>query len=77
MWAGTATARFQLIPSAGSSEVDVLAVLPGGVSKDDIANLLPVDTLGVRLTLVELLPYPEAGKEPGKRRAVLKVLPTK
>jgi len=77
VWAGTATARFQLIPSAGSSEVDVLAVLPGGVSKDDIANLLPVDTLGVRLTLVELLPYPEAGKEPGKRRAVLKVLPTK
>jgi hypothetical protein len=47
------------------------------VSKDDIANLLPVDTLGVRLTLAELLPYPEAGKEPGKRRAVLKVLPTK
>ena len=45
--------------------------------RDDIANLLPVDTLGVRLTLVELLPYPEAGKEPGKRRAVLKVLPTK
>ena len=77
VWAGTATVRFQLIPSAGSSEIDVLTVLPGGVSKDDIANLLPVDTLGVRLTLAELTPYPEAGKEPGKRHAMLRVLPAK
>ena len=77
VWAGTATVRFQLVPSAGSSEIDVLTVLPGGVAKDDVANLLPVDTLGVRLTLAELLPYPESGKDPGKRRALLKVLPTK
>ena len=77
VWAGTATVRFKLVPSAGSSEIDVLTVLPGGIAKDDIANLLPVDTLGVRLTLTELTPYPEAGKDPGKRHALLKVLPTK
>src|SRR5262245_47462864 len=48
VWAGTATVRFHLVPS-GHSGADVLAVLPGGVGRDDLANQLPVDTLGVSI----------------------------
>jgi hypothetical protein len=73
VWAGTVTARFRLVPSSGASAVDVLAVLPGGIGKDDVGNQLPVDTLGVRLTLAEVTPYPIAGKEPGRRRALVRV----
>jgi hypothetical protein len=75
VWAGTATVRFRLAKAAGDTPFDVLAVLPGGVGKDDVANQLPVDTLGVSLTLAELTPYPVAGKDPGKRRALVRVRP--
>ena len=76
VWAGTATVRFRLVPRSGESAVDILAVLPGGIGKDDIANLLPVDTLGVSVTLASLEPYPVSGKEPGRRRALVRVSPT-
>ena len=75
VWAGTATVRFRLVPASGEPAADVLAVLPGGIGKDDVANLLPVDTLGVSVTLAELVPYPEANKEPGRRRALVRVRP--
>jgi hypothetical protein len=73
VWAGTATVRLHLVPEAGGPSADVLAVLPGGVGKDDVANQLPVDTLGVSVTLAELLPYPVANKEPGRHRALVRV----
>ena len=62
-------------PASGEPAADILAVLPGGVGKDDVANLLPVDTLGVSLTLAELVPYPVANKEPGRRRALVRIKP--
>ena len=70
IWAGTATVRLRLIPEPGDT-VDVLAVLPGGVAKEDVANQIPVDTLGTSLTLVELSPYPTAGGGSGERRRAL------
>ena len=75
VWAGTATVRFRLVPRPGEPASDVLAVLPGGVGKDDTANLLPVDTLGVSVTLAELQPYPVSGQEPGRHRALVRVRP--
>jgi hypothetical protein len=79
IWAGTATARFRLVPHADRRDtVSVLAVLPGGVGKDDVANQLPVDTLGVSVTLAELLPYPVAGGMPAgtRHRALVRVRAT-
>ena len=76
VWAGTATARFRLVPKEGADPFDVVAVLPGGIGKDDVANLLPVDTLGVSVTLAELLPYPVANVKPTKHRALVRVRPT-
>jgi hypothetical protein len=75
VWAGTVTARFRLVSHSGGEAVDVLAVLPGGVSKDDAAGLLPVDTLGVTITLLELTPYPVAGQDPKSvtHRALVRV----
>jgi hypothetical protein len=75
VWAGTVTARFRLVPASGGEAVDVLAVLPGGVSKDDAAGLLPVDTVGVTITLLELTPYPVAGQDPKSvtHRALVRV----
>lgn len=75
VWAGTATVRFRLVPSSGASAADVLAVLPGGVGKDDLANQLPVDTLGVSVTLAELTPYPLPNVKPAKHRALVRVAP--
>jgi hypothetical protein len=51
-------------------------VLPGGTGKDDVGNQLPVDTLGVSVTLAEVTPYPVAGKEAGRHRALVRVLST-
>lgn len=75
VWAGTVTARFKLVPRSGGETVDVLAVLPGGVSKDDAAGLLPIDTLGVTVTLLEVTPYPVAGQDPKSvtHRALVRV----
>ena len=75
VWAGTATVRFHLVPSSGGEAAEVLAVLPGGIGKDDVANLLPVDTLGVSVTLAELLPYPVANVKPTRHRALVRVRP--
>ncbi len=78
VWAGTATARFQLVPDPSRRDtVSVLAVLSGGAGRDDAAAQLPVDTLGSRITLLELTPYPVAGGERnGERpRAVVRVAP--
>ena len=75
VWAGTATVRLRLVPAPGEPASDLLAVLPGGVGKDDLADQLPVDTLGVSVTLAELLPYPVAGQEPGRHRALVRVRP--
>ena len=61
IWAGTATVRLWLVPPGGDS-VAVLAVLPGGVGREETGAVLPADTLGYRLTLLELEPYPEAGR---------------
>jgi hypothetical protein len=77
VWAGTATVLLKLIPEAGDT-VNVLAVLPGGVAKDDVANQIAIDTLGTSLTLVELEPYPVAGASGGERkRALVRVGPSK
>jgi hypothetical protein len=78
IWAGTATARFGLVLADRRETVSVLAVLPGGVGKDDLANQLPVDTLGVSVTLAELLPYPVAGGTPAgtRHRALVRVRAT-
>ena len=73
VWAGTATVRFRLVSSPGEPASDVVAVLPGGVDKDDVANLLPVEMGNLSVTLAELLPYPEANKEPGRHRALVRV----
>ncbi|MEP7027819.1 MAG: hypothetical protein ABI960_04415 [Candidatus Eisenbacteria bacterium] len=79
IWAGTATAHLQLVldPQSGDT-VSVLAVLPGGVLRQDVGAQLPVDTLGMRITLLELLPYPEAGAERAvvRPRAIVRVSPS-
>jgi len=77
IWAGTATVLLKLIPEDGDT-VNVLAVLPGGVAKDDVANQIAIDTLGTSLTLTELEPYPVAGTSGGERkRALIRVGATK
>jgi hypothetical protein len=79
-WAGTVTARFTLVPDPGQPEsTSVLAVLPGGVSRAEAVGALPVDTLGVRITLLELTPYPEVGgAHAGARpRAIVRVEPAR
>ena len=79
VWAGTATARFRLLPDPESSDgVDVLAVLPGGVGRSDAAGQLPVEARGVTITLLELTPYPISGglTAEGRRRALVRVATT-
>ena len=77
VWAGTATVLLRLIPTTGET-LNVLAVLPGGVAKDDVANQIAIDTLGTSLTLAELEPYPTAGADKSERsRALVRVGSTK
>ena len=76
-WAGTVTVRFRLVPAASRGDTaSVLCVLPGGVARDAAGEQLPVDTLGVRITLLELTPYPVAGEPAtGRPRALVRVAP--
>ncbi|MGH7724021.1 MAG: hypothetical protein ACREOU_01195 [Candidatus Eiseniibacteriota bacterium] len=64
-WAGTATVRLKLRPRddqpADDPWLELLAVLNGGVSRDDTAGLIPVETAGYVVTLLELRPEPVAG----------------
>ncbi len=77
VWAGTATVNLGFRPAGSSGELEILTVLPGGVSPEDIASLLPVDTLGYRVTLVRLEPAPRAdgkgGAEGVPARATFKI----
>jgi hypothetical protein len=76
VWAGTATARFGIVasPEAGGADgspagaadtLDVLAVIAGGASRPEEAALLPVEQGRWQVTLLELLPYPEAAPGSG------------
>jgi len=63
VWAGTATVHLQLVPDpAVPDTVNLLAVLDGGEPHAEAAAQLPVDTLGVSITLLELAPYPTVGR---------------
>jgi hypothetical protein len=77
VWAGTATIALKFRPAGSKTDHDVLAVLPGGVSASDLAALLPVDTLGYRITLTKLEPVPmkdkPGGATSGQARATLHV----
>ena len=65
VWAGTATINLGFKPASVKDELDLLAVLPGGVSPDDIASLIPVDTLRYRITLTRLEPVPRVDAREG------------
>jgi hypothetical protein len=77
VWAGTATILLRFRPPGTKSDFDLLAVLPGGVSADDAAALLPVDTLRYRVTLQRLEPVPTqqapSGATAGPSRATLRI----
>jgi len=63
VWAGTATVHLQLVPDpAVRDTVNLLAVLNGGADPAQASAQLPVDTLGVSITLLDLTPYPVAGR---------------
>jgi hypothetical protein len=77
VWAGTATINLAFKPAGASDELEVLAVLPGGVSPDDVASLIPVDADGYRITLTRLDPVPRTdareGAAGGSARATLRI----
>ena len=76
VWAGTATVHLQLVPDpAVPDTVNLLAVLDGGEPRAEAGAQLPVDTLGVRITLLDLAPYPVVGRRPAgaRPRATIRV----
>ena len=59
VWAGEARVRLWILEREhDSSFVDV--VLPGSASRADSSDHVPVDTLGYRIQLLALDPYPKA-----------------
>jgi hypothetical protein len=79
VWAGTATVHLQLVPDpAVADTVNLLAVLDGGEPRAEAAAQLPVDTLGVSITLLDLAPYPVVGRGTAgvRPRATIRVAPT-
>ncbi len=64
-WAGTATVRLKLRPRDSKPSDDpwleLLTILNGGVAKGEETGLIPVETAGYVVTLLELRPEPVAG----------------
>lgn len=73
VWEGRA--RIGLLLQTPADTIHVELVLPGFASQSDTLAHQPVDTIGYRITLLQLDPYPQSDRQPrdSDYRALLKI----
>ncbi len=73
VWAGRA--RIGLLLQTAADSVQVELAIPGFVAQSDTLAHQPVDTIGYRITLLQLDPYPQSDRQPrdSDYRALLKI----